>query len=83
MRLNEPASAFRSASSPASTLVPSSPPAMATAASEIPDSGRRTRPLAHRPTTAPAMVVTRAAAPRARVRVLRVPASSSREKTSK
>ena len=58
MRLNEPASAFRSASSPASTLVPNCPPAMATAASEIPDSGRRTRPLAQRPTTAPAMVVT-------------------------
>ena len=83
IRLNAEASSWRSTSSPTSIRVSSSPPAMATAASVTSESGRSARELAHRPTAAPARVVTRAAAASAKARARSVPASSSNENTSK
>ena len=83
IRLNEVARSRRSGSPPVSTRVSSWPPAIETAASEIPARGSRARPAAHRPTMAPATVVKRAPAARAMARDRRVLASSSRENTSK
>ena len=83
IRLKADASSWRSTSSPASTRVSRSPPAMATAASVTSPRGRSALPVAHRPSAAPAKVVTSAAAPKAKARVRRVPSSSANENTSK
>ncbi len=83
MRLNEEASTARSRTSPASRRVSSRPLAIASAACDTSRSGRSARPEAHRPSSAPAMVVTAPAVSRATRMIWRVRAVGARENTSK
>jgi hypothetical protein len=83
MELKEEVRVARSTSSASGRRVSSAPPATAAAALATSATGRISRVLAHRPTTAPTTVVARPAKRRASPRKRRVRSSWSKLNTSK